>query len=75
MAKRLLRISPSDFPEKLPALLHAELNVVGRQGWVLHGYLSHYHSDTIQLRNSLGKERLVLLSEVAEVVLAVPATF
>lgn len=68
MGKRIIRIFPKDFPEKLPALIGIEMNIVRTNGITLHGYLLQFDNSQIQVKDSIRRKHALVLTEIEEII-------
>ncbi len=69
MGKRLIRILSSSISSQLPSLLNTELNLILKNGAVLHGRVRRYTEREIFLEDMVTRLHTIRLADLEEIVL------
>ena len=69
MGKTLEIIPASKLREKLPQLLNTEMDVIFKNGTVIHGNIVKIEGDTIRFKDKIFNKHVFSFSELEEVVL------
>lgn len=75
MGKRLLRIRTPDVPERLPALVSRELDLVLGNGRTLHGRLLEAADGRVVVRDNIGHLHSLAVADIEEVIADQTAPF
>lgn len=67
MGKRVVRIIGQAVAEKLPELLNTEINIILKSGITLHGVISSYDFNSLQLKDMILRKHHIHLIDIEEV--------
>ncbi|MCP4522100.1 MAG: hypothetical protein GY827_10490 [Cytophagales bacterium] len=70
MGKILIRIYPEEFASKAPTLIDKSIDVVCKNGTVIHGLLVSCENESLTLRNNhYRRKHTANFSEISEIVI------